>query len=90
MTVIEKQYMDSVININRMMRKAQDAEPNWGQRRYEIAKIMMAATMNNPDIAAGVDCKPEVAEGTPVMLVKISLTFADALVDKLKKAQEKK
>ncbi len=37
MTVIEKQYMDSVININRMMRKAQDAEPDWEQRRYEIA-----------------------------------------------------
>ena len=37
MTVIEKQYMDSVININRMMRKAQDAEPDWEHRRYEIA-----------------------------------------------------
>lgn len=38
MTVIEKQYMDSVININRMMRKVQDAAPDWEQRRYEIAK----------------------------------------------------
>ena len=37
MTVIEKQYMDSVISINRMMRKAQDSEPDWEQRRYEIA-----------------------------------------------------
>jgi len=36
-TKIEMQYMDSVININRMMRKAQDAEPDWEQRRYEIA-----------------------------------------------------
>lgn len=33
MTVIEKQYMDSVININRIMRKAQDAEPDWERRR---------------------------------------------------------
>ena len=38
MTVIEKQYMESVININRMMRKAQEAAPDWEQRRYEIAK----------------------------------------------------
>ena len=52
MTVIEKQYMDSVININRMMRRAQDTEPDWEQRRYEIAKDMMAASMNNQDIAA--------------------------------------
>ena len=29
MTVIEKQYMDSVININRMMRKAQDTAPDY-------------------------------------------------------------
>lgn len=29
MTVIEKQYMESVININRMMRKAQEAAPDW-------------------------------------------------------------
>lgn len=38
MTVIEKQYMESVININRMMRKAQEADIDWEQRRYEIAK----------------------------------------------------
>ena len=43
MTVIEKQYMDSVISINRMMRKAQDAEPDWEQRRYEIALAMFAS-----------------------------------------------
>lgn len=43
MTVIEKQYMDSVININRMMRKAHDAEPDWEQRRYEIALAMFAS-----------------------------------------------
>lgn len=35
MTVIEKQYMDAVIAINRRMR---DNEIDWEQRRYEIAK----------------------------------------------------
>lgn len=90
MTVIEKQYMDSVININRMMRKAQDAEPDWEQRRYEIAKDMMAAIMNNPDITAGVACEPKPQEDVPATLARVSLTFADALVDELKKTQEKK
>lgn len=83
MTVIEKQYMDSVININRIMRKAQDAEPDWEQRRYEIAKDMMAAIMNNPDIAAGVACEPKVGEEIPATLAKLSVTFANALVEEL-------
>lgn len=47
MTVIEKQYMDSVINISRMMRKAQDAEPDWEQRRYEIAKEVYPLLLEN-------------------------------------------
>lgn len=90
MTVIEKQYMDSVININRMMRKAQDAEPDWEHRRYEIAKDMMAAIMNNPDITAWVACEPKPQEDVPATLARVSLTFADALVDELKKTQEEK
>lgn len=90
MTVIEKQYMDSVININRMMRKAQDAEPDWEQRRYEIAKDMMAAIMNNPDITAGVACEPKLTEDVPVTLAKVARIFADALVSELKNTQEKK
>lgn len=89
MTVIEKQYMDSVININRMMRKAQDAEPDWEQRRYEIAKDMMAAIMNNPDVTAGVACEPKPQEDVPATLARVSLIFADALVAELKKTQDK-
>jgi len=38
MTVIEKQYMDAVIAMNRRMQKN---EIDWEQRRYEIAKEMM-------------------------------------------------
>lgn len=89
MTVIEKQYMDSVININRMMRKAQDSEPDWEQRRYEIAKDMMAAIMNNPDITAGLACEPKPQEDVPATLARVSLILADALVVELKKTQDK-
>ncbi|MBD5315918.1 MAG: hypothetical protein HDS08_07180 [Bacteroides sp.] len=89
MTVIEKQYMDSVISINRMMRKAQDAQPDWEERRYESAKDFMGAIMTNPDIAAGVLLKPGVDEELPVTLAKLSLTFADALIDELKKSSKK-
>lgn len=76
MTVIEKQYMDSVININRMMRKAQDAEPDWEQRRYEIA---FAVCMERRKLLTSRedDVKDAVAE-------------ADLLIAELKKTQEKK
>lgn len=90
MTVLEQQYMNSVISINRMMRKAQDAEPDWEQRRYEIAKDMMAAIMNNPDITAGVAYEPKPTEDVSVTLAKVALIFADALVSELKKTQDKK
>jgi hypothetical protein len=76
MTVIEKQYMDSVININRMMRRAQDAEPDWEQRRYEIA---FAVYMERRKLLTSRedDVKDAVAE-------------ADLLIAELKKTQEKK
>lgn len=76
MTVIEQQYMNSVISINRMMRKAQDAEPNWEQRRYEIA---FAVYMERRKLLTSRedDVKDAVAE-------------ADLLIAELKKTQEKK
>lgn len=76
MTVIEKQYMDSVININRMMRRAQDAEPDWEQRRYETA---FAVYMERRKLLTSRedDVKDAVAE-------------ADLLIAELKKTQEKK
>ncbi|WP_305150075.1 hypothetical protein [uncultured Muribaculum sp.] len=68
--------MDSVININRMMRKAQDAEPDWEQRRYEIA---FAVYMERRKLLTSRedDVKDAVAE-------------ADLLIAELKKTQEKK
>lgn len=86
-SVLEKQYMETVI---RMGRRMQSGEIDWEQRRYEIAKDMMAAIMNNPDITAGVACEPNPQEDVPATLARVSLTFADALVAELKKTQEKK
>ena len=90
MTVIEKQYMDSVININRMMRKAQDAEPDWEQRRYEIAKDAMSAILSNPQIVDDVTEEGEPVWGAPVAIAKTSVTLANLLVNELKNTQENK
>ena len=76
MTVIEKQYMDSVININRMMRKAQDAGPDWEQRRYEIA---FAIYMERRKLLTSREDD-----------VKYAVEEADMLIAELKKTQEKK
>lgn len=76
MTVIEKQYMDSVINISRMMRKAQDAEPDWEQRRYEIA---LAVYMERRRL---ISSREDDAKG--------AVEEADLLIAELKKTQEKK
>ena len=76
MTVIEKQYMDSVININRMMRKAQDAGPDWEQRRYEIAFAVYMERRKHLTSRED-DVKGAVEE-------------ANMLIAELKKTQEKK
>lgn len=49
MTKIEMQAMDAVIGIHREMRKGN--EPNWEQRRYEIAKDVMCAMLSNPELS---------------------------------------
>ncbi len=90
MTVIEKQYMDSVININRMMRKAQDADLDWEQRRYEIAKDAMTAILSNPAIVSDVSKDGEPMWGAPVGIAKTAVTLATLLVEELKKPQDKK
>ena len=88
MTVIEQQYMNSVISINRMMRKAQDAEPNWEQRRYEIAKEVMASVVGA--VVNGAIDKGAMYDPNYTSLAKTSIAAATALVDELKKTQEKK
>lgn len=88
MTVIEQQYMDSVININRMMRKAQGAEPDWEQRRYEIAKEVMASMVGA--VVNGAIDKGAMYDPNYIPLARTSVEAASALVNELKKTQEKK
>lgn len=47
MTKIEMQAMDAVIGIHREMKKAN--EPDWEQRRYEIAKAALQGYCANPN-----------------------------------------
>ncbi len=86
-SVLEKQYMETVI---RMGRRMNSGEIDWEQRRYEIAKDCLAASM--PFIlkmagnmamvnSAVVDlAEPVLTEATAEMAVG----FADVLVAKLK------
>lgn len=87
MTVIEKQYMDSVINISRMMLKAQDAGIDWEQRRYEIAKDVMA-NMIGAVVKGAID-KGAMYDPNYISLAKSSVNAATALVNELKNTQEK-
>ena len=59
MTKIEMQAMDVVIGIHREMRKAN--EPDWEQRRYEIAKevflnLKNSLTSYREDAKLAVEC----------------------------------
>lgn len=71
MTVIEKQYMEAVINISRQMK---DNTPNWEQRRYEIAKDILAAMFFQPENRSLTD-------------VDFAVELADILIEKLKKGE---
>lgn len=72
-SVIEKEYMETVI---RMGKRLQSGQPDWEQRRYEIA---LAVYMERRKLLTSGedDVKDAVAE-------------ADLLIAELKKTQEKK
>ena len=72
-SVIEKEYMETVI---RMGKRLQSGQPDWEQRRYEIA---LAVYMERRKLLTSRedDVKDAVAE-------------ADLLIAELKKPQEKK
>ncbi|MBR5169374.1 MAG: hypothetical protein IKW85_02250 [Muribaculaceae bacterium] len=80
LTKIEMEYMDAVIYIAKRMRSH---DIDWEQRRYEIAKDIMANK-----------CLEEVAEaagmsfdvnGKERAYAALAVKWADALVDELKK-----
>lgn len=70
MTKIGMQAMDAVIGIHREMRKMN--EPDWEQRRYEIAKDLFSRSWSNSVLTDG--CMAEMA-----------VAAADALIAELKK-----
>lgn len=84
MTVIEKQYMESVININRMMRKAQEVGIDWEQRRYEIAKDVSTYVFGLT-LSQTIENRPTYKE-----VAESSVKMADALIEELKKTTETK
>ena len=86
MTKIEMQAMDAVIGIHREMRKGN--EPNWEQRRYEIAKDVMAEMVGA--VVNGAVNKGAMYNPNYISLARTSVEAAMTLVNELKKTQEKK
>lgn len=84
-SVLEKQYMETVI---RMGRRMQNGEIDWEQRRYEIAKNVMAAMVGA--VANGAVNKGAMYDPNYISLAKTSVEAASALVTELKKTQENK
>lgn len=81
MTKIEMQAMDAVIGIHREMRKGN--EPNWEQRRYEIAKDALCAILGNSKLITGVkEGKSE--NGEDEAYARIAVDLADTLIAQLK------
>ena len=59
---------------------------DWEQRRYEIAKGVMAANLANPDLMAVVtSAEYVVGNECAERLAKVSVRYADALIEELKK-----
>lgn len=81
MKEIEKQYMGSV-------QKAQDAEPDWEQRRYEIAKETAAIIFGA--LTAGAIRKEGMFDPNYEWIAETSVNMANALIKELKPTQEKK
>lgn len=78
LTKIEMQYMDAVIGIHKEMRKANDREIDWEQRRYEIAKTIYPIACH--------DMNPKAGKAEPA---KAAVELADLLIEELKKPSEK-
>lgn len=77
--------METVI---RMGRRMQNGEIDWEQRRYEIAKNVMAAMVGA--VANGAVNKGAMYDPNYISLAKTSVEAASALVTELKKTQENK
>lgn len=77
MNVLEQRQAEAVVSIAKTLRT-----PDWEQRRYEIAKDIVAGQLASP-IIEGVDPNPSMQD-VCIWAVK----FADALIAELKKGGE--
>lgn len=84
-SVIEKKYMETVI---RMGKCFQSGEPDWEQRRFEVATEVMASMVGA--VVKGAINKGAMYDPNYTSLARASIAAATALVDELKKTQEKK
>ncbi len=84
-SVIEKEYMETVI---RMGKRLQRNEIDWEQRRYEIAKDIMANMVGS--VVKGAIEKGAMYDPNYCSLAMSSVDAATALINELKKTQEKK
>lgn len=84
-SVIEKEYMETVI---RMGKRLQRGEIDWEQRRYEIAKEVMTSMVGA--VVNGAINKGAMYDPNYTSLARTSIVAATALIDELKKTQEKK
>lgn len=79
MTNAELQAIESVKGIYREMKKAN--EINWEQRRYEIAKEVLAGIVGNSKVKGTVD---------ESLIVKVAVVFADLLIEELRQKEDDK
>lgn len=80
MTKIEMQAMDAVIGIHREMKKAN--EPDWEQRRYEVARNLYVRTLMNTPLPSGV--APRETFKAAALIAKAA---ADVFIDVMKKEE---
>lgn len=79
-SVLEKQYMETVI---RMGKRLQNGEPDWEQRRYEVAKDVMAVMVGA--VVNGAVNKGAMYDPNYTFLARTSVDAASALIEELKK-----
>lgn len=82
-TRLEERYMEAVIAIAREM---QNHEIDWEQRRFEIAKELYAN--KSLDVVAESAAMGMDINGVERVEAKLAVSWADALVEELKKAHE--
>ena len=88
MTNAELQACESIKGIHREMKKAN--EPNWEQRRYEIAKDCLVGMLGNSALVTDVMMDGEPIWATPVPITSVAVKFADLLIHELRTKEDDK